>query len=508
MINAPKYRDIKRVALYLRVSTKEQAQGYSLDSQREALSEWAEDRGWQIADIYEDAGASGTTVEGRLKFQEMIARAQMDEFDAVLVLMNDRFARSRRDAVVYKDLLNGRGIRVLSRTEPAVGDASPAGFLMEGMSDVWAAYYSVQLSENVSRGKAARVRRGLPLGDISFGYRSVDAKTPPEVVPEEAGIIRRAFEGYAGGNLSMLELADMINGAGFKPRSKRGRTAFSKATVAGMLSNPFYVGDITYHGEVIGQGLHKPIVSRQLWEKVQEVRKDRARRPQVFGARTKRAYLLAGVAVCSRCGHQLWANTTAGGRHTYYRCSARNRGATCEAKANGCPSDRADVQLAALFVELDLPDAWRDRVAALMAEDGDNDSVPRERKRLEDKIMRVQQGLIDGLLDNVVAKAAIKEAQAALAALPRGEAAVHYEAGERLVGICDIWNEMTPDEKHELVRMVLARIEVNVEAGTVEAVIPKPAFAPLFRVLSEEESGLISICGWRPRSDSNRRSPA
>ena len=80
-----------------------------------------------------------------------------------------------------------------------------------------------------------------------------------------------------------------------------------------------------------------------------------------------------------------------------------------------------------------------------------------------------------------MAKAAIKEAQVALAALPRGEAAVHYEAGERLVGICDIWNEMTPDEKHELVMMVLARIEVNVEAGAVEAVIPKPAFAPLFR---------------------------
>ena len=57
---------------------------------------------------------------------------------------------------------------------------------------------------------------------------------------------------------------------------------------------------------------------------------------------------------------------------------------------------------------------------------------------------------------------------------------------------------MTADENHELVRMVLERVEVNVEAGTAEAVIPKPAFAPLFRVLSEEDGGLISICAGDP----------
>ena len=137
-----------------------------------------------------------------------------------------------------------------------------------------------------------------------------------------------------------------------------------------------------------------------------------------------------------------------------------------------------------------------------MAEDDDRDAVRRERKRLEDKIKRVQQGLIDGLLDGGLAKVAIREAQAALSALPRGDA-VHLQAGESLAGIGEIWREMTSHEKHELVRMVLAKVEVNVESGTVEAVIPKPAFAPLFRVLSEEDGGLISICGWRPRSDSN-----
>ena len=109
-------------------------------------------------------------------------------------------------------------------------------------------------------------------------------------------------ENHAAGDQSMLDIADSLNAAGFRPRSKRERLVFSKATVRGMLENPVYVGDITHHGDVIGRGRHEPIISRKLWEKVQQVRNERARRPQVYGARPRRPYLLSGVAVCSACG--------------------------------------------------------------------------------------------------------------------------------------------------------------------------------------------------------------
>jgi hypothetical protein len=90
-------------------------------------------------------------------------------------------------------------------------------------------------------------------------------------------------ENHAAGDQSMLDIADSLNAAGFRPRSKRERLVFSKATVRGMLENPVYVGDITHHGDVIGRGRHEPIISRKLWEKVQQVRNERARRPQVYG---------------------------------------------------------------------------------------------------------------------------------------------------------------------------------------------------------------------------------
>lgn len=275
----PKYREVRRVALYLRVSTSEQIKGHSLDSQRNELVAWAQSQGWEIAKVYEDAGASGTSVEGRTGFQQMIADAQAASFDAVLVLKVDRFARSMRDATVYRELLNDHGVQIKSRTEPGVGERTPAGFLMGGMSDLWSEFYSVQLSDNVARGMATRAQKGLPLGDVPFGYRRTSPDEPPAIVSEEAGAVRRGFERYAAGDQSMLDIADSLNAAGFRPRSKRGRLVFSKATVRGMLENPFYVGDITHHGEVIGRGRHEPIISRELWEKLQLVRNERARRP-------------------------------------------------------------------------------------------------------------------------------------------------------------------------------------------------------------------------------------
>lgn len=200
-------REIQRVALYLRVSTDEQAQGHSLDSQHQELTDWARLEGWEVAEIYEDAGASGTTVAGRTSFLRMVRDAQAGAFDAILVLRVDRFARSVRDSAVYRELLSDCGVQLKSKTEPTVGDDTPAGFLTNGMFDVMAAYYSILLSSDVARGMRTRALKGLPVGDIPFGYSSTSADEPPKIVPAEAEAVRNAFEQYAGGNRSMLEIA-------------------------------------------------------------------------------------------------------------------------------------------------------------------------------------------------------------------------------------------------------------------------------------------------------------
>ncbi len=502
----PKLREIRRAALYVRVSSREQAMGYSPETQESDLRDWAESKGWEVTGVYKDLGATGTTVKGRFDFQRMIADALRDGCDAILVDKNDRFARSRRDSALYKGDLGERGIRVLSRTEPGIGDPSPSGVIIDGLFDSWAAFYSLQLSDNVTRAKAARAQKGLPLGDIPFGYRSIGPKLPPEVVPEEAEALSRAFLMYAGGNRSILEVADAINGVGLRPRSKRGHEAFSKASISKMLSNPFYVGDITYHGEVIGKGLHERIIARDLWERVQRVRAERAWRPQVFGARPKRPYLLAGIAVCSNCGAPVWANTTGGGRNNYYRCASRNRGGACSERVTSCRCEAPEAEVSSLFSRLELPFKWRQRVEAVVRENDAVVDVEKQRRHLEEKIRRVRQGLVDGVLDYDMAKQTIRATEAALAAIGDAREAVVRPA-EVLTDIPELWPKMTPDERSQLVKLVLAKVEIDLRTGTVGGVIPKPAFAPLFRVLAEEEGGLVSFCDWRPRWDSNPRSP-
>ena len=111
----------KRVALYLRVSTVEQAKGHSLDSQRDTLREWARAEGWSPVSEYDDPGASGTNVEGRPGFRKMVADAEVGRFDAILVLKLDRFSRNRGDAAIYRKRLNQAGVALLSYNEPTNG---------------------------------------------------------------------------------------------------------------------------------------------------------------------------------------------------------------------------------------------------------------------------------------------------------------------------------------------------------------------------------------------------
>jgi site-specific DNA recombinase len=500
------YRIIRRVAIYLRVSSDEQLLGHSMDSQTKALLAWAKMEGWEVVEIYADAGVSGTSVERRPEFRRMMADAQAGKFDAILVLKIDRFARSLRDSTIYGELLRDCGVRLLSRTEPNAGDDTPAAFLMNGQADLYAAYYSIQLSDNVARGKATRAAKGLPLGDLPFGYVSAGPQEPPTIVSDEAEQIRRCFRGYAAGNRSMAELAQSLNAAGFRPRSKRGRAVFSKATLSGMLSNPTYVGDVTRHGQFITSGHYEPIIGRELWDAVQRARRERASKPQMHARRSKRAYLLSGVGCCVTCGSPLWANTINGGKHNYYRCASRQRGDECADGRVGHRADPVEAHVHEVFSELAMPPAWRERVAELAQHDDKGRDVEAERRRLTGKIGRIRQGLVDGVLENDEAKEAMNEAEAALAVLASA-GCEPARAGEVLTDVRELWPHMSDAERRDLVQLVLAKVVVDLRTGEMRAMTPKPAFSTLFAVLGEYEGGLIRVCDWRPRRDSNPRSP-
>jgi Recombinase/Recombinase zinc beta ribbon domain len=362
------------------------------------------------------------------------------------------------------------------------------------------------LSDNVARGKATRAAKGLPLGDLPFGYASAGPQAPPIVVLDEAEQVRRCFREYAAGNRSMAELAESLTATGFSPRSKRGREVFSKATLSGMLSNPTYVGDVTRHGQLVTSGHYEPIIDRDLWEAVQRARRERAGKPQIHAKRSKRPYLLSGVGCCVSCGSSLWANTINGGTHNYYRCASRQRGDSCSDGRVGHRADPVEAHVHEVFSELTMPPGWRERVAELAQRDDDGRDVEVERRRLNGKMGRIRRGLIDGVLENDGAREAMREVEMALSALNIG-AFESSRAGELLTDVRELWPRMTDAERRDLVRLVLAKVVVDLRTGEMKAITPKPAFSLLFAVLGEYEGGLIRVCDWRPRRDSNPRSP-
>jgi hypothetical protein len=136
------------------------------------------------------------------------------------------------------------------------------------------------IGERVRDKIAASKRKGIWVGGpVPLGYRSVDKK--PEIVPEEADLVRKIFEGYLRlGSISAL--AASLNGDGIRPKPRRlanGRTVaaacYRVGPLAHLLRNRFYVGEVAYRGE-IHPGEHGPILDRALFDAVQTRLKEQA----------------------------------------------------------------------------------------------------------------------------------------------------------------------------------------------------------------------------------------
>ena len=113
--------------------------------------------------------------------------------------------------------------------------------------------------------------------NYGFERHTGGPKDPPIFVEEEAKIVRLAFEQYATGRFSDIEIAEMLNQHGYKTRSGR---RFSKDSISGILRNPFYSGKVVYNNKNEGvdeiyEGKHEALISPELWERCQTWRRDR-----------------------------------------------------------------------------------------------------------------------------------------------------------------------------------------------------------------------------------------
>jgi len=296
--------------LYVRVSSKEQEQGFSISAQRLLLTEYARSQGIRILQEFEDIETAKRA--GRKSFSDMIAflRSNPSSCRTVLVEKTDRLYRNIKDWVTVDEL----GIEV----HFVQGERRPLGRLAL-LRKVHARHQGAdgeELHRQPWRGSAqGHDREGAPgpLASVApVGYRNNPVTHRIEPDPERAPIVAKLFEWYASGEYSLKALTKMAATAGLTNRT--GGKPLVKAKIHQLLKNPIYYGEFYWLGQ-LHAGAHTPIISRALFERVQDVF-TAANRPR----HTKRRHAFAGLVTCARCGCAFTAETKKG-QYIYYHCT-------------------------------------------------------------------------------------------------------------------------------------------------------------------------------------------
>lgn len=255
-------KENKRVAIYIRVSTLDQArEGYSLEAQEKTLRKCCDDRKYAVFDLYADKGISGKDIEHRPDMNRLLQDAKEGKFDIVLFWALSRFTRSVSDLYSTMENFQKWNVDMVSYTE-AFDTSTPMGRAMIGIVGVFAQLERELTSERVSAAMAERASQGKRTCSEILGY-DLDGKDSFKINEKEAEYVRFCFSEYLlRKNLS--EVAEEANKRGF--RGKRGRkpTAW---TVQVILNHPQYCGYNTFLGEVY-KGNYDSIIDVDTFNKV------------------------------------------------------------------------------------------------------------------------------------------------------------------------------------------------------------------------------------------------
>ena len=228
----------------------------------------------------------------------------------------NRLARNLADHFAIRTVLRRHGVKLASVVEPL--DDSISGELFENMFASLAQFYSANLAEEVKKGMRQKVLQGGWPHNPPRGYFAV----PGRIVPDKAVAlkIQMAFERCARGFDTWHAFSRSLSDIGLLTQDGRP-LAISALTT--LLRNPFYAGQLRWKGELFA-GRHEPLVSLELFQRVQHVLATRTPRR----ASSKHLFLMRGLATCGQCGSKMTAE--AHGRFAYYRCLRRS------APANAC----------------------------------------------------------------------------------------------------------------------------------------------------------------------------
>ncbi|MFZ1617217.1 MAG: recombinase family protein, partial [Flavobacteriales bacterium] len=302
--------------IYARVSSKEQEDtGYSLDAQEKLLKEYASKNDFAIAKVFRvSESASGRQI--RKTFNEMLLYANKHNIPIILCEKIDRLTRNLKDAASISDWISENEqheVHFVKESFIVNKNTRAHENLVWDMKVAIARFYTNNLSEEVKKGQKEKVAQGGYPSKPPLGYKTIGEKGHKIHVPDEtmAPLVRKMFELYATGNYSVSVLVEIMYKEGL--RNKAGKK-FGKSRMHETLADPFYYGKLRWNN-VIHSGQHTPLISKELFDAVQQKHVRSNSNPQykkhlpVFKAKIK----------CEECGGVITWETQKG--HWYGHCS-------------------------------------------------------------------------------------------------------------------------------------------------------------------------------------------
>ncbi|MDA2922572.1 recombinase family protein, partial [Patescibacteria group bacterium AH-259-L07] len=297
----------------------------------------------------------------------------------------DRLARNSIDGGKIIFLVDSEKIKAL-KFPTFWFEPTPQGKFMLNIAFGQSKYFVDNLSENTKRGLRQKLRRGEMPGPAPLGYVN-DLRTHTIVKdPGRFRLVKKLFDLYAKGTYSMKDLQKFSIPAGLLSRNEN---ILSLSTIQHFLQNPFYYGLFKYKGEIY-QGIHKPMITKKLFETCQKVMADRSRPRK----RSQKEYAFRGIFKCGECGCSITSETQKG--HNYYRCTKKR--VPCSQRY--IREELLAQQISDILKKVSLPQSWTEKMLVKLdkEQEQENEKVKTFAQNLKLQIEQCDDKL-DKLLD-------------------------------------------------------------------------------------------------------------